>query len=180
METCLQCVTADNHIQHLLSCPWNSSWEWWFSQGNKGKIFWRRVGLLLVLLFLCGWIVWYEYDDVPQDEGNPYGVPISMGIFKVLDSPLEITTSTIIKRIVSNHEAYLVITTIPRCLSPMWNHLHLLNGKISKWICKYHFQCSNAIRKRQRARRGTMRVKRMFRVIDWLISIHPHHTADLP
>lgn len=29
-----------------------------------------------------------------------------MGIFQVLDSPLDITTSTIIRRIVSNHEAY--------------------------------------------------------------------------
>jgi ethanolamine-phosphate cytidylyltransferase len=29
-----------------------------------------------------------------------------MGIFQVLDSPLDITTSTIIRRIVANHEAY--------------------------------------------------------------------------
>lgn len=29
-----------------------------------------------------------------------------MGIFQILESPLDITTSTIIKRIVANHEAY--------------------------------------------------------------------------
>lgn len=33
---------------------------------------------------------------------------MSLGIFKQLESPLDITTSTIIKRIVSNHEAYQV------------------------------------------------------------------------
>ncbi|RWR79116.1 ethanolamine-phosphate cytidylyltransferase [Cinnamomum micranthum f. kanehirae] len=33
-------------------------------------------------------------------------VPIEMGIYRQLESPLDITTSTIIKRIVSNHEAY--------------------------------------------------------------------------
>lgn len=43
-----------------------------------------------------------------QEKGNPYAVPISMGIFKRLESPLDVTTSTIIRRIVSNHEAYQV------------------------------------------------------------------------
>ncbi|KAL2900239.1 Ethanolamine-phosphate cytidylyltransferase [Bienertia sinuspersici] len=47
-----------------------------------------------------------ESDDFEQENDNPYAVPISMGIFKVIESPLDITTSTIIKRIVSNHEAY--------------------------------------------------------------------------
>ncbi|KAJ4832500.1 Ethanolamine-phosphate cytidylyltransferase [Turnera subulata] len=48
-----------------------------------------------------------ESKDFQEEHSNPYAVPISMGIFKVLDSPLDITTSTIIRRIVSNHEAYL-------------------------------------------------------------------------
>ncbi|KAH0849759.1 hypothetical protein HID58_091331 [Brassica napus] len=39
-------------------------------------------------------------------EENPYAVPISMGIFQILESPLDITTSTIMGRIVANHEAY--------------------------------------------------------------------------
>ncbi|CAH8376367.1 unnamed protein product [Eruca vesicaria subsp. sativa] len=47
-----------------------------------------------------------ESDDFQKEEGNPYAVPISMGIFQILESPLDITTSTIIKRIVANHEAY--------------------------------------------------------------------------
>ncbi|CAN7007366.1 unnamed protein product [Brassica rapa subsp. trilocularis] len=47
-----------------------------------------------------------ESDDFQKEEGNPYAVPKSMGIFEVLESPLDISTSTIIKRIVANHEAY--------------------------------------------------------------------------
>ncbi|XP_056171136.1 ethanolamine-phosphate cytidylyltransferase isoform X3 [Syzygium oleosum] len=47
-----------------------------------------------------------ENNDFQKDEGNPYAVPISMGIFKVLESPLDITTTTIIRRIVANHEAF--------------------------------------------------------------------------
>ncbi|KAH9737143.1 ethanolamine-phosphate cytidylyltransferase [Citrus sinensis] len=47
-----------------------------------------------------------ENDDFQKDDGNPYAIPISVGIFKVLESPLDITTATIIRRIVSNHEAY--------------------------------------------------------------------------
>uniref|UniRef100_A0A7C9EMX7 Ethanolamine-phosphate cytidylyltransferase n=1 Tax=Opuntia streptacantha TaxID=393608 RepID=A0A7C9EMX7_OPUST len=47
-----------------------------------------------------------ESSDFQQEKDNPYAVPISMGIFKVIESPLDITTSTIIRRIVANHEAY--------------------------------------------------------------------------
>ncbi|KAH7843239.1 hypothetical protein Vadar_014276 [Vaccinium darrowii] len=47
-----------------------------------------------------------EESDFKNEKHNPYEVPISLGIFKVLESPLDITTSTIIRRIVSNHEAY--------------------------------------------------------------------------
>ncbi|XP_041027840.1 ethanolamine-phosphate cytidylyltransferase [Juglans microcarpa x Juglans regia] len=47
-----------------------------------------------------------ENNDFQKEKDNPYAVPISMGIFKILDSPLDITTTTIIRRIVSNHEAY--------------------------------------------------------------------------
>ncbi|XP_057971434.1 ethanolamine-phosphate cytidylyltransferase [Malania oleifera] len=47
-----------------------------------------------------------ENSDFQMGKTNPYAIPISMGIFKLLDSPLEITTTTIIRRIVSNHEAY--------------------------------------------------------------------------
>ncbi|KAK7374135.1 hypothetical protein VNO80_07561 [Phaseolus coccineus] len=47
-----------------------------------------------------------ENNDFQKEQCNPYAVPISMGIFKLLESPVDITTTTIIKRIVSNHEAY--------------------------------------------------------------------------
>ncbi|KAM0941120.1 putative ethanolamine-phosphate cytidylyltransferase [Dioscorea sansibarensis] len=47
-----------------------------------------------------------ENKDFLQEDSNPYAVPITMGIYRQLESPLDITTSTIIKRIVSNHEAY--------------------------------------------------------------------------
>ncbi|KAG6527938.1 hypothetical protein ZIOFF_010073 [Zingiber officinale] len=40
------------------------------------------------------------------EDSNPYVVPMAMGIYKQPQSPLGITTSTIIKRIVANHEAY--------------------------------------------------------------------------
>ncbi|KAI4341902.1 hypothetical protein MLD38_026573 [Melastoma candidum] len=47
-----------------------------------------------------------ENTDFQKEQNNPYAVPISMGIFKVLESPLDITTTTLIRRIVANHEAY--------------------------------------------------------------------------
>jgi hypothetical protein len=47
-----------------------------------------------------------------QDDSNPYAVPIAMGIYRRLESPLDITTSTIIRRIVANHEAYQVANVI--------------------------------------------------------------------
>ncbi|WOK96745.1 ethanolamine-phosphate cytidylyltransferase [Canna indica] len=47
-----------------------------------------------------------ENMDFLKEDSNPYAVPMAMGIYKQLQSPLNITTSTIIKRIVSNHEAY--------------------------------------------------------------------------
>ncbi|XWS09543.1 hypothetical protein CRYUN_Cryun40dG0093700 [Craigia yunnanensis] len=47
-----------------------------------------------------------ESNDFQKEKDNPYAVPISMGIFKVLESPLDITTTSIIRRIVANHEAY--------------------------------------------------------------------------
>lgn len=44
-----------------------------------------------------------------QGKEDPYAIPISLGIYEQLESPLDITTTTIIRRIVSNHEAYQVI-----------------------------------------------------------------------
>ncbi|KAL6871027.1 hypothetical protein ACP4OV_014875 [Aristida adscensionis] len=47
-----------------------------------------------------------ENMDFMNDDSNPYAVPMAMGIYRRLESPLDITTSTIIRRIVANHEAY--------------------------------------------------------------------------
>nr|CAB3459204.1 unnamed protein product [Digitaria exilis] len=47
-----------------------------------------------------------ENMDYAKDDSNPYAVPMAMGIYHRLESPLDITTSTIIRRIVANHEAY--------------------------------------------------------------------------
>ncbi|KAL0914884.1 hypothetical protein M5K25_015271 [Dendrobium thyrsiflorum] len=47
-----------------------------------------------------------ENMDYLMEKSNPYAVPLSMGILQTIKSPLDITTSTIIKRIVANHEAY--------------------------------------------------------------------------
>ncbi|PIA24736.1 hypothetical protein AQUCO_57600002v1 [Aquilegia coerulea] len=47
-----------------------------------------------------------EDNDYQMEKCNPYAVPTDMGIYRLLESPLDITTTTIIKRIVSNHEAY--------------------------------------------------------------------------
>ncbi|KAJ9693526.1 hypothetical protein PVL29_009466 [Vitis rotundifolia] len=47
-----------------------------------------------------------EYNNFPKGNEDPYAIPISLGIYEQLESPLDITTTTIIRRIVSNHEAY--------------------------------------------------------------------------
>ncbi|XLS78239.1 hypothetical protein HN51_062464, partial [Arachis hypogaea] len=57
-----------------------------------------------ISLVVHGTIV--KNDDFHKEESNPYVVPISIGIFRVLVSPLGITTITMIRRIVSNHEAF--------------------------------------------------------------------------
>jgi ethanolamine-phosphate cytidylyltransferase len=41
-----------------------------------------------------------------QGECDPYAAAKEMGIFTVIESPRNMTTSTIIQRILTNHEAY--------------------------------------------------------------------------
>ncbi|TKY60778.1 Ethanolamine-phosphate cytidylyltransferase [Spatholobus suberectus] len=45
-------------------------------------------------------------------EIDPYEVPKSMGIFRLIESPKDITTATVAQRIMANHEAYVVISLI--------------------------------------------------------------------
>eukprot|EP00252_Welwitschia_mirabilis_P017812 TRINITY_DN395_c0_g2_i1.p1 TRINITY_DN395_c0_g2~~TRINITY_DN395_c0_g2_i1.p1 ORF type:complete len:436 (-),score=76.89 TRINITY_DN395_c0_g2_i1:389-1696(-) len=47
-----------------------------------------------------------EDNDLLNGDADPYAAPKTMGIFKIIESPRDITTTTIIKRIVTNHEAY--------------------------------------------------------------------------
>lgn len=45
---------------------------------------------------------------IMQGESDPYSVAKSMGIFQVLESPKDITTTSVSQRIIANHDAYLV------------------------------------------------------------------------
>ncbi|XP_068333859.1 ethanolamine-phosphate cytidylyltransferase-like [Pyrus communis] len=48
-----------------------------------------------------------EYNSSFTGESDPYSLPKSMGIFKLLESPKSITTSSVSQRIIANHDAYL-------------------------------------------------------------------------
>lgn len=48
-----------------------------------------------------------ESNSLLSDTSDPYAVPKSMGIFRVLESAKNITTSSVAQRIVGNHEAYM-------------------------------------------------------------------------
>ncbi|XWS71014.1 hypothetical protein CRYUN_Cryun03dG0100600 [Craigia yunnanensis] len=48
-----------------------------------------------------------ESNSLLPGETDPYAVPKSMGIFRLLESPKSITTSSVAQRIVANHEAYM-------------------------------------------------------------------------
>ncbi|XP_034918872.1 ethanolamine-phosphate cytidylyltransferase isoform X2 [Populus alba] len=48
-----------------------------------------------------------ENNSLLAGEPDPYAVPKSMRIFRMLDSPKTITTTSVAQRIVANHEAYL-------------------------------------------------------------------------
>jgi len=47
-----------------------------------------------------------ENNDLLNGDVDPYSAPKSMGIFKIIESPRNITTTSIMKRIVANHEAF--------------------------------------------------------------------------
>lgn len=71
--------------------------------------YWLEFLVEYVTIIYCLSLIIFSDDIIDlQEAENPYAVPVSMGILKILESPLDITTSTIIRRIVSNHDAYLV------------------------------------------------------------------------
>jgi len=47
-----------------------------------------------------------EVNDLKNGEHDPYAAAKEMDMFKVIKSPRDMTTSTIIQRILANHEAY--------------------------------------------------------------------------
>ncbi|CAI0388016.1 unnamed protein product [Linum tenue] len=47
-----------------------------------------------------------ERNSSSPGGSDPYAVPKAMGIFRMLDSPKDITTTSVTKRIIANHEAY--------------------------------------------------------------------------
>lgn len=67
-----------------------------------------------------------------QCELDPYEIPKSMGIFRLLESPKDITTATVAQRIMANHEAYVVISLtqpfffLPFLLSQYLSNLQIL------------------------------------------------------
>ncbi|KAG6414252.1 hypothetical protein SASPL_126970 [Salvia splendens] len=48
-----------------------------------------------------------EKNPFSNGKQDPYAVPKSMGIFRTLESPKNITTTSIAERIIANHEIYL-------------------------------------------------------------------------
>lgn len=43
-----------------------------------------------------------------QGTSDPYAVPKNMGIFRMIESPKDITTSSVARRIIANHKIYKV------------------------------------------------------------------------
>lgn len=48
-----------------------------------------------------------EKNPLLDGKADPYAVPKSMGIFRMLESPKDITTTSVAQRIIANHEIYL-------------------------------------------------------------------------
>ncbi|RYR38400.1 hypothetical protein Ahy_A09g043444 [Arachis hypogaea] len=89
----------DRNLKHQLSVR-----EELYGNATKAAANAEKITTFNISLVVHGTIA--ENDDFQKEESNPYAVPISMGIFRVLFSPLGITTITIIRRIISNHKAF--------------------------------------------------------------------------
>ncbi|KAK6789828.1 hypothetical protein RDI58_013628 [Solanum bulbocastanum] len=48
-----------------------------------------------------------ERNSSTGEEHDPYAVPKNMGIFRVIESPKDITTTSVAQRIIANHEIYV-------------------------------------------------------------------------
>lgn len=92
-----------------------------------------------------------------QGEIDPYSVPKSMGIFELLESPKNITTTSVAQRIIANHEAYMV-----SCFPS--TDVFLKFERLGSLLVCQPFRCRNAMPRRPRARRNTMPKRNMCRV----------------
>ncbi|KAF7845177.1 ethanolamine-phosphate cytidylyltransferase [Senna tora] len=90
----------------IIGAPWEVSRDMSLGRESPNALClqWSMITTFNISLVVHGTIA--ENNDFEKENSNPYAVPISMDIFKILPSPLDITTTTIIKRILSNHEAY--------------------------------------------------------------------------
>lgn len=68
-----------------------------------------NVSLLYILLEYNFLQDTYVMILVMQDKPDPYAVPKSKGIFRILESPKDITTSSVAQRIIANHDIYVVL-----------------------------------------------------------------------
>lgn len=98
-------TSSGNNIQYILGCAWHNCWVQSFV---SGKLVMSPFCFHLWIRF----IIEAELSCVIQVGIDPYAVPKSMGIFRLLESPNNITTSSIAQRIVSNHDAYMVCSPI--------------------------------------------------------------------
>jgi hypothetical protein len=71
-------------------------------------------------------------DDLWQGENDPYAAAREAGIHRVIKSPRNITTSTIISRILANHEAYKVLNGC--LLGNDFGHFFFLLQEIGLWM----------------------------------------------
>lgn len=111
-------LVADYYFQYIFSCAWDCCWKQLFCCKYIYFLLFMRQDFLKIFLKVNIYETMTRCDCLSQGDGDPYAVPKSMGIFRLLESPKNITTTSIAKRIVANHDAFKVFTpSFSRCLS---------------------------------------------------------------
>jgi hypothetical protein len=96
---------TDHNFQYLTSCSWHRCWE--VITRKFTRFFFLPCVIQYHFLF---WLAYYWTNCLVQSEKDPYEVPKSIGIFRLLESPKDITTTSVAQRIMANHDAYVVIS----------------------------------------------------------------------
>ena len=106
-----------------------------------------------------------------QEENDPYKAAKDLGIFRTIKSPRDITTTTIIRRIVSHYEAYKVLFLF---FSDPFNPRGCQCSTICTKICALLCVFRKGMTRRWRARKSTTKekltslvIKRMLPDIEW-------------